>query len=520
MAFESLSHWHQVTLAEFPAEWLPLSFLYDPDLPLFPLLYFHALDPNLAAGQRPGAKDRVYGFVHHINLENSGAVVTVAINKDLTLAKNTHYLAVVEGLVRERLGLGSPITLPDLQGALGGSLSSSNPLLVELWHQIVVPAFGNKLPFGQVWDRFFGLIRFIASWNSNAGRKGELIQTHYFCAGFGERIATGDQINADFYLLPTFEEFQDQSNPLHLFPKVASLVAGANAFVTAYCSAKNVGNHSYSAFSRQLAGFAGNLATPVILQLISATGGPHQAALLACYNAFNRGPQRTVIALLMIDDLRHGRWLPQHLSPADCAEMYTALVGTYQSPKVVQLYAQQCFGNQAALPIDTWVETFLRWPLGFDYRATATRLAELFSCSAVWGRVERLIWVAVQARKVHSSVCAEILWCIRYGGPGKMMRGANPLACRICLPQIRNVCPAYAAVADRDVAFNATAFGNSFAISTSHQSSTHPNQTFVACTGPGIRDEYSPRDRSAAFRPYPQPGAPSPLTVRDFIKHY
>jgi len=27
------------------------------------------------------------------------------------------------------------------------------------------------------------------------------------------------------------------------------------------------------------------------------------------------------------------------------------------------MYAQQAHGNPAAMPLDTWVETFLKWPL-------------------------------------------------------------------------------------------------------------------------------------------------------------
>ena len=55
MAFESLSHHYQFNIQNFPSEWLPLTYLYDPDLPLFPIQYFHILDPNLRKGDRPGA---------------------------------------------------------------------------------------------------------------------------------------------------------------------------------------------------------------------------------------------------------------------------------------------------------------------------------------------------------------------------------------------------------------------------------------------------------------------------------
>src|SRR5207253_1944132 len=116
MPFESLSARGEIEIPDFPSEWLPLTSLYDPDLPL----------------------------------------------------------------------------LPDLQGSLTGPLAPANQVVEELWHQVIAPAFGNALPFGKCWDGVFGLVRFIASWNSDGGRKGELIQTHYFAAAFGVRIATGN----------------------------------------------------------------------------------------------------------------------------------------------------------------------------------------------------------------------------------------------------------------------------------------------------------------------------------------
>ena len=72
MPFEALSEKHEFLIPDFPEEWLPLVYLYDPDLPLFPIYYFHVLDPELAPGHRPSERDRAFGYVHHVNLEPSG----------------------------------------------------------------------------------------------------------------------------------------------------------------------------------------------------------------------------------------------------------------------------------------------------------------------------------------------------------------------------------------------------------------------------------------------------------------
>ena len=519
MLFESLSARTEIAIPDFPPEWLPLTYLYDPDLPLFPILYFHALDPALGPGQRPTFKDRVYGFIQYLNLTPTGASVGVVLNKDLSRPENERYCAVVEQLVRERLGLNERITLPDLQNCLSGPLAPANGLIQELWHQIVAPAFGNSLPFGKCWDGVLGLIRFIASWNSDGGRKGELIQTHYFCAAFGERIATGNMIHVDFYLLPTFEELQDETNPLNIFQKFGNLARAAENFGTKYCDDVEIDDHRFSAFKLANAGVGTKLNTDSVIALINKESEPSRTALFENYNAFNRGPQRSIISLAMLRDLRRKGWSPGTLSPSVCAKMYFRLKSTYQTPKVIQLFSQQCFGTKSALPIDIWVKTFFEWPLGFRL-SNETSYSTLFSSSAVLGKLERLIWVAAQGRKVHASSCAEILWCIRYGGPEKQMRGANPLACKICQPSIRSTCPAFAAIAALPVHFNKKALATGFAISTSAKNNSAPNQRFLHVEGNGIYDEYSPRDRPSGFLNYPQNHQSDPLTVAGFIDTY
>jgi hypothetical protein len=219
---------------------------------------------------------------------------------------------------------------------------------------------------------------------------------------------------------------------------------------------------------------------------------------------------------MMLHDLRHGFWAPHKLSPSLCADMYKSLGGSYQSPKVLQLYAQQCFGSECALPIDNWVKTFVHWPLNFT--SYTDYYSDLFAASALWGRLERLIWVAAQARKVHASVAAEILWCIRYGSAGNQMRGAGPLSCKICDVSIRSVCPAYAAVSSKSVLFNVD--GGDFRVNTSAGDDTTPNQTFVSCESAVCVDEYSPRDRPTEFLPFPQVGLAAPTTVADFVATY
>jgi len=535
MAFEALAYFHDFEASDFPQEWLPLTWLYDPDIPLFPILYFHELDPALPADQRPGERDRLFGFVHHISYNRSRGTLTIscAINKDVSLPTNSRYIRIVEHAARARLGLDDPVTIADISDALTGELIPANQILMELWQKIVVSSFGGKLPYGKCWDPVFGLARYIASWNSEGGRKGELIQLHAYASSFGERVSTSEGIHADFYLLPTWSEFHDLTNPLSIFPDYAMLVGrngAAEFFIDNFITSTDLGRYQYSAFNLSLArektnGTFRKLDTAALVSIMDYASKDNtvRTALYNNYSVFNRGPGRSVLSLLMHYDLRHLGWNPENLTQEDCIEQYTGLAGSYQSPKVMELYAQQCFGSLPVLPVDNWVKTFLATPLNLA-AGQKTFHARIFNSCSGWGKIERLIWISAQARKVHASVAEDILWCIRYGGPNKEMRAANPFSCKVCLNHIRAVCPSYDAIKDLPVLLNPEKNpDNGFAVETSAKNNTTVNQTFVACERTSTcHDEYTPKDRPAKFKGYPVSGNPvdETLTVSKFLEVY
>jgi hypothetical protein len=233
---------------------------------------------------------------------------------------------------------------------------------------------------------------------------------------------------------------------------------------------------------------------------------------------------RTVMFLQMLNDIRARRLMPQQLTSNHFGLIYSGgLSGFYQTPKVIALYAQQCFGNTCALPIDTWVETFMKWPL-LIYPAAGRNLQGIFASANNLGKVERLLWISAQARKVHSSLCDDALWCTKYASTGKP-RGANPFACNACLASIRNSCPAYASISTQTVSFNGTGGLGNFVIWTDHKNNITPNQRFELCEGQSlygpIRDDFTPIDASAAFAPFPQQGHQGqPLAVHQFVRMY
>jgi len=516
MSFEHLAYRHSLEIKNFPIKWLSFLPLYEPDLPLFPLHYFHVLaDPTVRT-----ATDRVFGFIEIINTIDDGIEVKIITNKDLSEPSNSHYLALVEEEIKERMGINNPVTYQDINNAFSGPLSTRNILLSALWQKIVTPYYDNQLPFGRLYDKVFGLIRFVASFYSK-GREFENIQTHYFVKKFGERISIDPTISRHFYyLLPTYEELI--SSQLSLFPNFQSLLSSCQDFITRYCTVKNIGNNLSSLFFNNPLG--GRLDTEKLHNYFDNCNSSHRQALYEIYNAFDKGPQRSIVFIQMFSDIQSGRLNPGVLTPNQIQTLYTNMSGSYQSPKVISLYSQQCYANQDVFPVDLWMKTLMKWPL--DIKSSGFSNAfQIYPYVSNLAKVERLLWVSVQARKVHSPICDDILWCIKKSSETGA-RGANPLACGACHSGIRQCCPAYLRIQNRNIVFNIPAINeNDFEIWTSQRNNTATNQSFTMCEGNSvygrIYDDFSSVDYPGAFDNYPRPGHNgSPMRVIQFHSLY
>jgi hypothetical protein len=510
---EPLSHTYTFLIRNFPRRWLPLIHLYDPDLPLFPIYYFHVI-PDLTS------ESRIYGFVDQIRPVSSGLEVSVICNKDPEGSTNSHHWKIVELEICERLGISNPVNFNDVSAAFRTPLNHVNVFLSELWKRIVPEPLGGLLPFGRFYDAVFGLVRMVSTFNPPAGRKSELIQTHYFLSKFGERIEiTLESPKVNFYLLPTYRELTSGAPPT-TFRKFKALCDAVDDFCAEFCEIKKLNDKlSFSRFSRQP---GKQLDTENLLGWIDSLKPESREPLIQCFNAFDKGPRRMVLFILMLKDLRDGRLLPQEMTSADFGLIYDRLSGFYQSPKVLNLYAQQCFGNPSAFPIDTWIETFMEWPLWIYQRGS--NLRDIFECSQNLGKIERLMWLAAQSRKVHSPLCDDILWCTKFDSLGKP-RGANPLACCACSPKIRNSCPGFARIAEKIVSFNTDARAGSFSIKTSGGNNRQPDQHFIVCEGmlegKVAHDDFTPVDVPEIFRSFPRlPHRGEPLPVREFVAIY
>ena len=547
MSFEALSSIVDFEYENVPPEWAPVVFTFDPDLPLFPLLYFHVLPADLEG--RPRLQDRAFGYVRSVRIDIDSRLATAEVicNKNLdNSAQGKRFRDAVRLEVGQRLGVIDPVTLADVNNLFEAESEfyACTSVLREMWHRVVDYGYGGALPFGRLWDRVLGLARFYASYRPPGGRKSELIQTHYFCTHFGESVASSANVPmVDFRLLPTWEEFTDTTNPLTAFPRFRDLVlASADLCRLPSFQGFELSHWSYTGLRKR----HGHLDTKFFMdELVGAVSEQHRGALIDCFNAFDKGPTRSIMFLMFLNDLRQvnkekpnppgsakPRINPGKLSAGDAAEI--ALTLNYQqSKKVIAIYAQQCHGNHHCLPIDTWIAAFLAYPLNvarYDAKqgsysgdkGNRQAITEFVSSAKLLGKVERLLWVTAQARKIHSAICDDALWCIKESA-GFKARGANPLACKACLLAIRQVCPAYAQIADLVVSFN-SGKGADFQLKTTEGNNKTPGQRFTVSTSArDIVDEDTVNDFAEAFRvgyPHPSHEGGKPMKVRDFIVMY
>jgi hypothetical protein len=175
MPFEAIASAFSIQFEDVPPEWSSLFFPFDPDLPPFPLLYFHVLASDLG-GQRPRAQDRAYGYIRTVSVDIDTRVLTaeVVCNKDLSVEANrARFLDLVREEVGQRLGVIDRITVTDVNSIFPATsrLAQAIPVLQRIWHHVVGRGYGGSLPFGRICDRVLGLVRFYASSHSQGEKR-------------------------------------------------------------------------------------------------------------------------------------------------------------------------------------------------------------------------------------------------------------------------------------------------------------------------------------------------------------
>src|ERR1700722_12176694 len=117
MPFEALAYGIALQFDDVPPQWAPLVFPFDPDLPLFPLLYFHVLANDLG-DHRPAREDRAFGYIRSVLIDLNTRVLTAQIicNKDLNLEPHAaRFMESVRTEVSHRLGLSDRVLIGDIE---------------------------------------------------------------------------------------------------------------------------------------------------------------------------------------------------------------------------------------------------------------------------------------------------------------------------------------------------------------------------------------------------------------------
>lgn len=135
------------------------------------------------------------------------------------------------------------------------------------------------------------------------------------------------------------------------------------------------------------------------------------------------GEQHFISAFMNIENIDYRTWSKNFFNTFYAND--SKLKG--YSEKVIACFLQQGFEKEEIIPVDTWIETFYKYPLGINNKP------DFFDSFDMLGKLERVIWLASQSNKTNMKNFFDILWCQRYGTNGnREYRGVNPLACSLC----------------------------------------------------------------------------------------
>jgi hypothetical protein len=203
-----------IQIKDVPPEWVSLFQLFDPYLPVFPLIYLHFIEDG----------KRFYGFPINFSTINAVGSLDLHFNvqSNMPIGQNAALRKKVVSELEDRIGLRNKITFKTITSTCNG-----NPQLEQIVEQLWRSAskvYGKYLPF-VILDKVYSIVRFIAAIGSLSGKKSEQQMLYDFMSHFGERIHVGKPWNNFlFYLLPTYDEIYNRD--LQCFPKFERLVSG------------------------------------------------------------------------------------------------------------------------------------------------------------------------------------------------------------------------------------------------------------------------------------------------------
>jgi hypothetical protein len=447
---------HDVVFRDVPLAWTTRFEFFTSDLEQFPLMYVHRKIEPVSIDDVELPIDRVYGFALHatiINETGNGAcdiVIKFLCNAPQNIASIDE---VVFEELSHRLGLANKVSYGDLEEICRKSPDNLG-ILQAIWDDRISRIFGGFIPHGKIYDEVFGIIRFSASGNApRLGKTSELRMLYWYMKDVGQRVTFGLDLASfsfcEFYLLPTMEE--TRSGDFALFEKFSEYFEAIKSFwdleytETFQVSGFNFRYANSDALPRSATEFESRYES-----LLPS----HYDRISELRQIFNRMPVRLysyIWNMMTFIELGFSR-------PFSDRENFKIFVKEHHgkkgsSSKVLACILQQCFGLEA-FPIDTWVKTFINYPLainplsnGKSSNLSKDDLDRLYDSFNHLDKLEKLIWVSSMANKTNKTEFLDILWCQRYGtdkGDDGPCRGANPLSCGQC--SIREQCKGFEAI--------------------------------------------------------------------------
>lgn len=411
-----LNHQTEIIISGIPIQWIPKIELYYPDLPQFPIMYIHSLVNNKRLVGCP------VSVSYEIMQDKCDAKFLVLTNLEPT----TEVVDKIKDEIENRIGFSDPINKQTIIDCCKGQ-SEFIKLFSDLW-QYIEKSYGSSIPYGQFYEEIFSIPRFIAAWAPKTGRQSEMRMLYNFMSNFGQKVSfPSDWDHLEYYVIPLYNDVLN--NDYSDFPKFQKLyLAMKKLFELEFSNPITIDNVTFKvlpkAWEKNKEGFIENVSGKYYSD--HKLTAEEKKELEDLVDAFNRHPWRAaffISAFMNIENIDYRTW---------SKDFFTAfykkgddLIG--YSQKSIACFLQQGFGNEEVIPIDTWIESFYKFPLGIYYKT------DFFKSFDMLGKLERVIWLASQSNKTNMENFFNILWCQRYGtiGNGKL-REVNPLACSLC----------------------------------------------------------------------------------------
>lgn len=413
-----LEYIHEIKIDDVPIQWIPKIELYYPDLPQFPIMYVH-FKYN---GTRIIACPVSVNYCFHTSF--CDATFTVLCNQDLS--QNTIVQNLLKEEISDRIGIRDKIDLKTILDSCNHN-TQYEALFSDLWTYIQ-KSYGRYIPYGRFYEEVYSIPRFVAAWQPKTGRQSEMRMLYNFMSAFGEEILFPNEwSHLEYYIIPTYEDVQNKD--YSDFPTFKKLYHSIKLLFNEYFTAtKRIQNVDFKvmrkAWKQNKDDFINNVSLPLLQRGIFTAEDKYYSEKLV--DAFNRHAWRAaffISAFLNIENSDYRTWDKNFFKTF--YENGSSLKG--YSEKVIACFLQQGFGNSKVIPIDTWIETFYRFPLGIN------SISDFYDSFDNLGKIERVIWLASQSNKTNMRDFFDVLWCQRYGVIGNSeLRGVNPIACYGC----------------------------------------------------------------------------------------